>query len=688
MKRFEFLLAGLAIVAAHASARADEGMWTFNNFPADRVENAYGFRPDQAWLDRVRLASLRFGNGCSASFVSPRGLVQTNHHCIGACLEQLSTPGKDLSASGFHAREEKDERGCATVEVNQLIEIIPVTERIHNATSGKDGPAFAAALKAERAAVEAECTGNDARIRCSVVELYQGGVYDLYKYRRYQDVRLVFAPEEAIGNFGGDPDNFEFPRYAFDVAYLRVYSDDKPLDSSRHYFRFAKADARPGELVFSSGNPGSTYRLDTVAQLVFRRDVLLPHDIFLNAELRGQLTRFAAEGPAQARSAQNMLVNIENSLKSDKGAFAALVDPTIIKDRMRAEQALRAKVDADPALREQYGAAWDGIRDALDQYRPLARRFALLVERDDFRSTLLRYAQQLVRRADESSKPDGERLSEHTEAAFARTLRRLLSNAPINPDLEKLRLTFTLTKLRELLGPDDAFVKKVLGGKSPAQLAGELIDGTGLANVELRRHLIDADAATLAASTDPMIRFARAIDPELRATRKQRDDGLDAALTKYAGQIAQARFKIEGTSSYPDATSSPRLSYGSVEGYSENGREIGPFTYVAGLYARATGAAPFALPPSWVAAQPALNPQLSFNLVTSNDTVGGDSGSPLLNKDCEIVGVVFDGNIHSLGGDFGFDAALNRTVAVSVGILREGLAKVYRADRLLDELTK
>jgi hypothetical protein len=670
------------------SALADEGMWTFNDFPADKVEKAYGFRPDQAWLDRVRLASVRLAEGCSASFVSARGLVQTNHHCARGCIEQLSTAGNDLAARGFYAREETDEPPCPTMEVDQLIEITPVTTRIHEATGNKDGPAFAGALKAERAAIEHECAGNDDNLRCDVVELYQGGVYDLYKYRRFQDVRLVFAPEEAIAFFGGDPDNFEFPRYDFDVSYLRVYADGKPLDTSAHYFRYAKADARPGDVVFTSGNPGSTRRLDTVAQLAFQRDVSLPQRIFLLAELRGQLTRFSAEGPEQARRAQTRLFGVENALKEYKGEFSALVDPTIIHNQATAEQALRAKVDADPALRSQSATAWDDIKATLERYRPQADRFMLLAHSGGFRSKLVDYALELVRHAAEAGKPDGERLSEYTEAQFPKTRQQLLASTPVYPDLEKLQLTFALTKLRELLGPDDALVKKVLGRKSPAQLADALIDGTGLADPELRKRLLDADPATIAAATDPLIQFVRAIDPDLRAVRKESEDGLEAAITKAASQIARARFRIEGTSTYPDATFSPRVSYGSVAGYSAGGKQIAPFTYVSGLYERATGAYPFALPPSWIAAQGALNPQQPMNFVTTNDVIGGNSGSPVINKAAEIVGLVFDGNIESLGGDFGYDGAVNRTVAVNVGMLREGLAKVYRADRLVAELAR
>jgi hypothetical protein len=636
----------------------------------------------------VRLSSVRLAGGCSAAFVSPRGLVQTNHHCAIRCIEQLSTAEKNLVANGFYARAEEDEPRCPAIEANQLVEIRSVTKSIKAATDGKDGAAFAAALKAARAMLASECSGKDDKVRCDVVELYGGGVYDLYKYRRYQDVRLVFAPEASIAFFGGDPDNFEFPRYDFDVSYLRVYADGKPLDTGGNYLRYAKTDAQEGDVVFTSGHPGSTKRLETLAQLEFRRDVLLPRTIFWFSELRGQLTQFSAQSPERARIARTLLFGVENSLKAQKGVFAALVDPRTVHDHASAEQQFRAEVDADEVARGRYGAAWDEIRATLDRYRGQSDRFFLLADGRGFESDLLGHAMVLVRHAVEKTKPDGERLSRYTGANFPELRQRLLSSAPIYRDLEKLRLTFSLTKLRELLGPDDGFVRKVLGDKSPAQVAAEVIDGTRLDDLALRTRLVDADLATIEATGDPMIRFVLAIDPELRAAIKDREDGLDAALTKYRTQLARARFRIKGTSSYPDATFTLRLSYGSVAGYSVGGRHVDPVTYVDGLYSRATGADPFQLPPSWMVARTSLDPRQSFNIATTNDVIGGNSGSPVINRDAEVVGLVFDGNIQSLGGDFGYDASVNRTVAVTVGILREGLAKVYHADRLLQELAQ
>jgi Peptidase S46 len=688
MRRSAAPIAALFSILPLAAASADEGMWTFDAFPAERVEKAYGFAPDKAWLDHVRLSSVRLARGCSASFVSPLGLVQTNHHCAQGCIQQLSTPTEDLVASGFYARAAADERKCPDVEVNQLTAISDVTARVNAATAGRDGKALIDAKRAVEATIARECSGGDANVRCDVVELYHGGIYNLYRYRRYQDVRLVFAPESAIAFFGGDPDNFEFPRYDLDVSYLRVYADDRPLDTAANFLRYAARDARPGDLTFTSGHPGRTNRLDTVAALAFQRDVTLPRGIFLDSELRGILTEFSATGAEPARIVKGMLFGIENSLKARKGQFAALIDPAIITARAASETALRRKVEADPQLREQYGPAWDNVRAALDRYRGMRDRHVFTEGGQGFRSRLFGFAKTLVRHATEAKKPDEERLREFTDENFRGQRQTLTSRAPLYPELEKLTLTFSLTKLREVLGPDDPFVRKVLGSKAPARLAAELVDGTKLADVALRRSLIEADEAILAGSDDPMIAFVRMIDPDLRAIRRAYEDDVQAKLTKSSEQIAHATFAVNGTSTYPDATFTLRLSFGSVKGYRQDGRDVAPITTLGGAFERATGADPFRLPDSWIAARGALDLMVPLNLATTNDIIGGNSGSPVIDRNAEMVGLIFDGNIQSLGGDFGFDPAQNRAVAVAVGALRETLAKVYHADRIVAELTK
>jgi len=675
-------------ILTFAAARADEGMWLLNDFPAAQVEKLYGFQPSQAWLDHARLSAVRLAQGCSAGFVSARGLVQTNHHCAEHCIEQLSTGGKNLVADGFYAKEEKDEAKCPALEVNQLIEIGEVTARVQDALAGKEGAAFAEAKRAIEAAIAAECTGGDAGLRCDTVELYNGGVYNLYKYRRYQDVRLVFAPEQTIAFFGGDPDNFEFPRYDYDVSYLRVYENGKPLDTAANYFRYAAADAKPGDLTFTVGHPGSTQRLDTVAELEYGRDVSMPRSLFRLSELRGQLTEFSTKGPEEARITTGLLFGVENSLKARKGQFEALVDPAIIAAKAKAESEIREKVDADPALKADAGAPWDTIRTTLAAWRPKSNRYTFLEGRAGFNSRLFSDALALVRYPEEKAKPDAKRLPEYTDANFPILRQSLVADEPIYPALEKLTLIFSLTKLREALGPDDAFVKKALGSKSPAELAAELIDGTKLRDAGLRRRLLEGGGPAVQASADPMIAFAQLVDPDFRAIRKDYEDNTAAPLERAHTSIARARFKIYGTSIYPDATFTLRISYGTVRGYVQDGKEIAPITRIAGLFERATGAPPFKLPETWASARASLDMDQPLNFVTDNDIIGGNSGSPVINAAGEIVGLIFDGNIQSLGGDFGFDPAVNRAVAVNVGALREGLAKVYHANRLAAELAR
>jgi hypothetical protein len=678
------IVAVFGVVTAIA-AKADEGMWTFNNFPSAKVAKTYGFAPDQAWLDNVRLSSVRLARGCSGSIVSASGLVMTNNHCARSCIQQLSTAADDRVQHGFYASRAEDEVKCPDIEINQLVEIGDVTKRIQDKLAGLEGAQFAAAYKVEAAAIAEECSAARPAIRCDVVDLYRGGLYQLYKYRRYQDVRLVFAPELAIAFFGGDPDNFEFPRYDLDVSYLRIYDNGKPL-AADHYLRYAAADLKDGELTFVSGNPGATSRLDTVAQLGFARDVVLPANLYLLAEQRGVLEQFSAETPEHARIANNDLLRVENSYKGIKGRFAALVDPAVFQAKRADEDALRAKVAADPELARSVGPAWDNIARAVDRLRLIEDRFTWLEARAGFGSTLLTDARALVREAAESAKPEGQRLREYTEANFPILRQSILSPAPIYKELETLQLGFGLTKLREVLGPDDAAVKAILGKDSPHALAARLIDGTSLADPAVRRSLLDGGRKAIDASTDPLIVFAKSYDGLARAVRKDSEDNVDAVIRQNAALISKARFALFGTSVYPDATFTPRLSYGAVRSFPAHGVEVPPFTTIAGLYERATGSDPFKLPQSWLDARAALDPAQKMNVATTNDIIGGNSGSPMINRRGEVVGLVFDGNIDSLGGEYAFDARVNRTVAVTVGALRMALDKVYHADRLVEEL--
>ncbi len=674
----------LAALLVASSALADEGMWTYNGFPTAKVKQKYGFEPTQDWLDHARLASVRLANGCSGSLVSPSGLVMTNHHCVRRCIQQLSTAQRDLAARGYLAAAEKDELRCPDLEVNQLTAITDVTQRLQRATQGLTDKAFNEAQRAEMSKIEKECATSD-EVRCDVVTLYRGGQHHLYRYRRFQDVRLAFAPEQAVAFFGGDPDNFNFPRYNLDVAFLRLYDGGKPAKTER-YFQWSSQGAQSGELAFVSGHPGATSRLLTVAQLETERDLKLPKRLLYLAELRGYLTQFAARGVEQKRISQATLLGVENALKALKGRHTALLDKRFFESKIAAEKALRAKVDGDPKMKAAYGEAWTGLEKAQQQYRQVYKPLVMLEEGRAFSSELFRIARDLVRLSAELPKPNEERLREYADSKLPTVKQRLFSAAPIYDELEIALLTFSLTQMREELGPDDVVVRRLLGTRSPAQLATQLVRGSKLKDVRARRALFEGGQKALEASTDPMIEFARAVDPDARMARKLYEDGPEAATKRNGELIARALFQVHGTNDYPDATFSLRLSYGQVKGWNENGRDVPPLTTLRGGFDRHTGQEPFALPKSWLAAEPQLNRDTPLNFVTNNDIIGGNSGSPVFNQNAEIIGLVFDGNIHSLGGEYGFDERVNRAVAVhSAGIL-EALAKIYGAQRLVREL--
>ncbi|HET9598568.1 MAG TPA: S46 family peptidase [Anaeromyxobacteraceae bacterium] len=671
---------------AGAAAAADEGMWTFDRFPSERVESAYGFRPTAAWLEHVRLSSARLAQGCSGSFVSASGLVLTNEHCIRRCLQDVSAQGEDLVRDGFLARSPGEERRCPELEVNQLVRIADVTERMARATAGREGGAFAAAERAEIARIEKECQGTDA-LRCEVVTLWQGGHYDLYTYRRYQDVRLVFAPELAIAFFGGDPDNFNFPRFDLDAAFLRVHEGGKPV-VTEHFFRWAASGPREGELVFVSGNPGGTSRQHTVAQLAYQRDVALPEALLRLAEWRGVLTEYARRGPEQARHSATRLLGAENALKGLRGRFGALVDRRFFAAREKAEADLRARLSADPERARRVLPALDAIAAAQERQRSIRKPYGALERASGFGGELFAHARRLVRAAEERPRPSEQRLREYRDSALPAMTQALFSTAPIPAELEVLQLGFGLGKLREELGPDDPVVRRVLGQEAPDELAARLVKGTRLADPAYRRRLWEGGRAAVDAASrdDAMIALAMRVDPDARAVRKTFEDEVEAVVRRASEALTRARFELEGTGTAPDATFSPRLSYGAVRGWDEEGRAVAPFTTLRGAFERHTGRPPFALPSRWLEARGRLDPSRPLDFVTTNDIIGGNSGSPVVDARAELVGLVFDGNIHSLGGEYGFDAATNRAVAVHAGAILEALSTVYRAEALLKEL--
>jgi hypothetical protein len=683
----------VAVVGVSCLASAEEGMWTFDRFPSAAVKAKYGFAPDAKWLEHVRLASARTKH-CSAGFVSPSGLVVTNHHCASECAEDLSTASRDLVKDGFVARKQEDELRCPGDHVDQLVEITDVTDRIGKATKGKTGDALAAALWAETGAVEKACQV-DAKTRCQVVSLYRGGLYHLYRYRRWNDVRLVLVSEDAISNFGGDLDNYEYPRWALDVAFLRVYEDGKPA-ATPEYFRWSKTGASEGDLVFMSGNPGKTLRLLTMAQFRYQRDVVIPEWGLRLSELRGYLQGFRQRGPEQARIGLGALQAVENNLKRAKGQWRVLSDPKFMADRERAEKALRSRVSADPRQRERSGA-WDEIDRATSEYLGFRTELRYLEDSAElanpvdeapwaFDSRLFVAARELVRGRTERKLPSEQRLREYQDASMPALTSDLFSTAPVHAQLETATLGWSLSKLREELRPEHPVVQKLLSRETPEELAARVVGGTKLVDPAVRKRLWEDEAALdEALKSDPMLQLAAAVDAESRAVRK-RFEVVDATLKKNGELIARARFDLLGTTVYPDATFTPRLSYGTVRGYQLPGRAIPWRTELAGLWTRATGRPPFELPPSWLAARGKLPDSLPYNVVGTPDSVGGNSGSPVVDRNGELVALNFDQNAFGTATPFGYDETRRRAVFVHSELILRALETVYGAQRIVDEI--
>jgi len=673
----------LALVVAGAPvARADEGYWTFDNFPAAKVKAAYGVDITPAWVDRVQAAAVRLSSGCSASVVSGAGLTLTNDHCATDCVQALTSGGRDYQQAGFLAAARTDERRCPQLVAEILTSVSDVTARMQGAGAGLAGAALVAAREAEQSRIEAEACGTDPKLRCEVVDLYHGGQYKLYRYHRYADVRLVFSPGDRAAFFGGDPDNFNFPRFDLDCAFVRLYEDGKPAVTPGH-LRWTPRSPVFGEPVFVAGNPGGTFREETVAEVEAQRDLVRPLNMTELAELRGRMIRFGEESAANKRLVDEPLMDVENDFKVETGRLATLDDPGFIAAKHAAEADLKARALAK--LGPGFGDPWADMATAQAALGDVYVAYHQL-EIGPRGSNLFDYARDLVRGAAERQKPSAERLPGYADAQLPAMEKAILDPVPVEPALEQLLLEFWLSKTRERLGGDDPAVRAVLGRESPEGLAQRLAAGSKLGDPALRKALWEGGATAIAASDDPMIQFMRRIDPEARRIRSAYEDRYIGPTTRAAEAIAKARFAVLGDSVYPDGTFTLRLSYGTVAGWTYRGKITAPFTTFAGLYDRATGASPYDLDPRWIAARAKLDPATIFNLSTTDDIIGGNSGSPLLDAKGDVIGAVFDGNIHSLGGDYVFDPSANRAVAVTAQAIQGALIKVYGAGELAREL--
>ena len=680
------LIFGLMLALATPLALADEGMWLYNNFPKDRVEKQYGFLPTQEWLDHLRLSSVRFNSGGSGSFVSADGLAFTNHHVGADCIEKLGTSGADYMKTSFYARTRADEAKCPDLELNVLVGIEDVTAKMKAAAPATMSAAAAGhGQRSAMSAIEKDCAISTG-LRCDVVMLYSGEVYNLYKYKKYTDVRLVFAPEYDAAFFGGDPDNFTYPRYDLDITFFRVYENDKPVHLD-NYLQWSKAGVKEGELIFVSGHPGGTDRLATMAQWQFLKDVDYPSRLATYKQRIANLQKFSAESAENARIAQRDIFGLQNSQKAIIGRCEGLQDMAMLS-RMNTAERQREKVymDEHPGQRNP----WEEISSAMKANREIYDPLTYVERMRGFSSHLTTYARTLVRLAEEKPKPNGDRLREYRDSALASLEQQLFSTAPIYKNLETANLAVALAQMQEALGPEDAAVKLSLSGKSPEEAAKALIAGTRLEDVAVRKQLYEGGKAAVDASTDPLIVLMRKVDPEALAVRKRFDDAVDSVVRRDGATIARARFEQTGFTQPPDATFTLRLTYGTVKGYEENGKKIPYSTDFGGAFQHAEehgNKPPYNLPESWVKMKSKLNLETPLNYVSTADIIGGNSGSPTVNQAGEVVGIIFDGNIQSLVLDFYYDDREARAVHVDSRGILEALRKIYGADALANELT-
>ena len=692
MKSYRRIVMLIALVAAALGGivLADEGMWTFDKLPLKHLKDTYGFEPPPGWVEHLQSSSVRFNSGGSGSFVSADGLVMTNHHVGADTLQKISTKDKDYYKTGFLAASPAEEVRAPDLELNVLVGIQDVTELINEGILAGLGDAEAnVKRRAAMAKIEKDSLDKTG-LRSDVVALYQGGKYALYTFKKYTDVRLVFAPEFDIAFFGGDPDNFEYPRYDLDVCFFRAYENGKPV-RPKHYLKWSPTGSKEGELTFVAGHPGRTSRLFTTAHLEYLRDRSIPFILDLLHDREAGLNEYGKLGPEQLRQSKEELFGIQNSRKAREGGLKGLKDAALMARKAADEKALRERIAADPAKKAAFGVAWDKIAASKKVSAEIAMPQRFLEGRAAFDSHLFDIARDLVRLAAEKGKPNADRLREYRESARESLEQELFSEAPTYPEFEKAKLARSLAFWKSKM-PSDPMVERILHGRTPEQAAADLIDGTRLAQVGVRKALAEGGMAAIEASDDPMIKLALAIDADARKVRKRLEDEVEAVDTVHYAAIAKARFAELGESTYPDATFTLRLAYGTVKPIDMGTKVIPSYTTMGGAFdhAKAHGdKPPYQLPPTWFEARKERRLRLDtpLNFITTADIIGGNSGSPVVNRQNEVVGLIFDGNIDSLVLDFAYDDRLARAVSVDSRAIVEALRSIYRADGLAKELT-